>query len=117
MICNFAAAETTRAQIDSWVDWAAEVDAAARQCAFPIARDKLPFDARVAVKGRETLDRLLAVLDGHLSSRTFLVGQTITLADIIVAWALIVPYLVVGLYCHSLRHHHFQKDESMHWHG
>lgn len=48
-----------------------------------------------AEKARAELDRQLAILEGHLSGRTFLVGQAITLADVIVAWSLLVPYLTV----------------------
>lgn len=53
------------------------------------------FDAVAAEKARAELDRQLAILEGHLSGRTFLVGQAITLADVIVAWSLLVPYLAV----------------------
>ncbi|CAL8468182.1 g7721 [Coccomyxa elongata] len=87
--------DTTRAQIDGWIDWAAGVELQARICAFPVANPRWKFDAAAAEKARAELDRQLAILEGHLSGRTFLVGQAITLADVIVAWSLLVPYLTL----------------------
>lgn len=43
------------------------------------------------------LQKLLGVLENHLKLRTYLVGETVTLADVTVACSLLLPYKYVSL--------------------
>ncbi|KAI8804538.1 glutathione S-transferase, partial [Cladochytrium replicatum] len=42
----------------------------------------LPHNAEMVARAKEEVSRVLAYLDSHLLSRTFLVGESVTLADI-----------------------------------
>jgi len=46
--------------------------------------------------------RVLKVLDQALSPRTFLVGESITLADLAVATAVLLPFKYVCVLCNTL---------------
>lgn len=48
---------------------------------------------------RAELIRVLKVLDKALEPRTFLVGETITLADVAVATAVLLPFKYVSMRC------------------
>jgi elongation factor 1-gamma len=71
----------------------------------------VPYNKGQETHYRELLPRPLGVLDKHLSTRTYLVGERITLADLEAARTLEVLYgEVVGKetrekYPHVLRHH------------
>lgn len=54
-----------------------------------------PIDKSAYHKGLKTLDGILAVLEQHMAGRTFLVGQTLSLADLLVAVALVPLYTLV----------------------
>lgn len=48
---------------------------------------------------RAELMRVLKVLDQTLALRTYLVGESITLADMAVATAVLLPFKYVGVLC------------------
>jgi elongation factor 1-gamma len=79
------------AQIDSWIDFCAhELELPATMWFYPVF-GYMPFNAAATAKAKEDLNKALATLDAHLLHRTYLVGDTMTLADITVASALIYP--------------------------
>jgi len=83
------------AQVDQWLDYSAnEIDQAAGMWVYPIL-GYLPYDARVTQKAKEDIQKALSILNTHLATRTFLVGQRITLADIVVFCALYWPLTMV----------------------
>lgn len=89
--------DTSRAQIDAWVDWCLGVEEPLINYILPIGLPIRPYEEAAYAKGKTDLNRQLETLERHLAStgRTFLVGQALSLADILVAWTLITPFLVV----------------------
>jgi len=83
------------ALIDQWVDFAAsEIDLAALAWIFPIL-GVIPNNALATKKAQEDVKKVLSILDNHLLTRTYLVGNRVTLADIAVATSLIQLYTLV----------------------
>ena len=79
------------AQIDSWVDFAShEIELPASMWFYPVF-GYMPFNGAATAKAKEDLKKALAVLEKHLLHRTYLVGEQVTLADIVVASALVYP--------------------------
>ncbi|XP_053577750.1 elongation factor 1-gamma isoform X2 [Bombina bombina] len=61
---------------------------------YPIM-GRLPFNKQSTEHAKETCCKLLSALDAYLRTCTFLVGERLTLADIVVASALLWPYVMV----------------------
>ena len=81
-----------RAQVDGWMDNAsAELDRPIRAWIFPIL-GYIPQDIEAAKAGQAAVRVYLAALDRHLASRTWLVGEALTLADLSVGFTLRGPY-------------------------
>lgn len=79
------------------------VEAAQLACIWPMLTPHHPYDKAAYFKGKASLNTLLQALERHMSDgRTYLVGHSLTLADILVAWVFIAPYLVVRFRCHHL---------------
>jgi len=83
------------AQVDSWMDFVAhEVEMPACVWVYPILGytefAQAPHDRAVA-----DLRKALGVMEAHLTSRTFLVGNAVTLADIAAVAALYYPMKLV----------------------
>ncbi|KAL7986350.1 hypothetical protein Chor_011516 [Crotalus horridus] len=81
-----------RALVRQWISYAdMEITPAACAVAFSSLRvskqNKQGLDRAVA-----ELQHLLGVLDSHLKLRTYLVGETMTLADVTAACSLLLPY-------------------------
>ena len=57
----------------------------------------LPANPKSMNKGKKDLVEALKVLENHLRSRSFVVGNTVTLADIVLTSALV--YVVFSLKC------------------
>ena len=55
----------------------------------------MPYNPLATGKAKSDLARALAVLENHLSDKTYLVGHKITLADIVVVSALVYPFKFV----------------------
>ena len=96
------AADITRAEVDAWVDWCSGVEAAQLAYVWPMLVPQWPYDKAAYCRGSASLDAHLQALERHLrGGRTYLVGHALTLADILVAWVFIAPYLVVRSRPHS----------------
>jgi elongation factor 1-gamma len=78
--------------VEQWLEFAAtEVELPGNVWVFPIL-GFIPDNNIATQKAKGDVRKALEVLNKHLSSRTFLVGQRVTLADIVVASSLIRLY-------------------------
>ena len=78
-----------QAQVDSWIDFSAnELELPASMWTYPVL-GYMPFNLDVYNKAKEDLAKGLKTLDAFLLTRTYLVGEKITLADICVTSALV----------------------------
>lgn len=78
-------------QVDAWMDMCShEVGAAVCPWVFSLL-GFYTFNAAVTAKAREDVKKYLQVLENHLLLRTFLVGESITLADIAMASMFVYP--------------------------
>jgi len=83
------------AQVDQWVDFAAsEIELAAYAWIFPI-QGIIPNNMQATKKAQEDIKKVLSILDNYLLTRTYLVGNYVTLADVAVATALLPLYQLV----------------------
>ncbi len=83
------------ALVDSWIDFCAhEVELAAIIWFYPVI-GYMPYVEAAVTKAKGDLLNSLKVLEDHLQSRTYLVGEKITLADIVIASALVYPMKLV----------------------
>jgi len=84
------------AEIDSWVDFASnELDLPASVWVYPVV-GYMQFSQAAYEKAKADLAASLAALDSHLLTRTFLVTDQVTLADIAVASSLVYPFKLVA---------------------
>nr|XP_060615928.1 valine--tRNA ligase-like [Anolis sagrei ordinatus] len=83
------------ALVRQWISFAnLEVAPAACAAAFSVLGVSKQ-NKQVTDRALAELRNLLGVLDGHLKLRTYLVGEAVTLADVTVACALLLPYKYV----------------------
>ena len=82
------------AQVDSWLDFAiTDLELPAALAVGPVVYAE--GSPAVAAEGLAKLLEALAVLEAHLKPRTYLVGEAVTLADIVAACALVNPFRYV----------------------
>eukprot|EP00924_Labyrinthula_sp_SR-Ha-C_P008643 maker-scaffold_37-snap-gene-2.0-mRNA-1 protein AED:0.02 eAED:0.02 QI:116/1/1/1/0.66/0.5/4/386/401 len=84
-----------KAQIQSWIEFSGnEVEVPAVVSTYSLIgwmkMSQVPFE-----KARKDLNKAMSTLESHLKSRTFLVGEGISLADITLAAALVLPFKVL----------------------
>lgn len=83
------------ALIDQWIDFASsEIELAAYAWIFPI-QGVIPNNFQATKKAQEDVKKVLSVLDNHLVTRTYLVGNSVSLADVVVATTLLQLYQLV----------------------
>jgi len=83
------------AAVDAWVDFAAnEIELPASVWFYPVA-GYMPFHKAAYEKAKADLSNALTILNDQLLLKTYLVGDQITLADIVVASALVYPMKLV----------------------
>jgi len=81
--------------IDQWIDFAAtEVELPSLAWIFPI-QGIIPNNPLATKKAQEDIKKVLQILDSHLITRTYIVGNTVTLADIVLATSLLELYQLV----------------------
>ncbi|DBB11178.1 hypothetical protein WJX82_002672 [Trebouxia sp. C0006] len=88
------ATDTTRALIDAWIDWALVLDKVAESWAYPMLGLRSNEPAAVAT-AKSDFEKALQTLEIHLKSSTFLVGESLTLADLVVISHLLLLYITV----------------------
>lgn len=86
--------DTATALIDAWIDWAAALDTATKNWIEPMFGQG-SYQASAAESAKADFEKALQTLEKHLSSSTYLVGQSLTLADLVVVSHLLLLYLVV----------------------
>lgn len=83
------------ALVDSWIDWCAnELELPATIWFYPVA-GQMPFHEKAYNKAKSDLTCALSSLNAYLADKTYLVGDSVTLADIVVASALVYPMKLV----------------------
>lgn len=83
-------------QVDSWIDFCShDLELPATVWYYP-ALGYLPYNAASCGKAKGDVSKALAVLEKHLSDKTYLVGHQITLADITIACTLLYPFKFVA---------------------
>jgi elongation factor 1-gamma len=83
------------ASVEQWIDFAvSEIDLAAAVWVYPI-QGVIPNNANATQKAKGDIRKAMENLNKHLLSRTFLVGNRISLADIVVATSLYRLYELV----------------------
>jgi len=91
----FGASAFEAGQVEQWVDFAShEIELPASVWVFPI-QGKIPDNATATQRAKSDIRKSLDILNKHLSTRTYLVGERITLADIVVATSLFRLYELV----------------------
>eukprot|EP00735_Rhodelphis_limneticus_P009194 TRINITY_DN2601_c1_g1::TRINITY_DN2601_c1_g1_i1::g.19461::m.19461 TRINITY_DN2601_c1_g1::TRINITY_DN2601_c1_g1_i1::g.19461 ORF type:complete len:458 (+),score=223.10,sp/P26641/EF1G_HUMAN/43.08/4e-111,EF1G/PF00647.14/3.3e-40,GST_N/PF02798.15/1.1e-16,GST_N/PF02798.15/8.6e+03,GST_C/PF00043.20/2.8e-12,GST_C/PF00043.20/9.1e+03,GST_N_3/PF13417.1/2.5e-10,GST_N_2/PF13409.1/3.2e-10,GST_C_3/PF14497.1/3.8e-09,GST_C_3/PF14497.1/4.5e+03,GST_C_2/PF13410.1/1.7e-05,DUF1510/PF07423.6/0.011,Ycf1/PF05758.7/0.029,NARP len=81
-------------KVDSWIDYEPALIASLGAWVYPLL-GYVPYSAEAINKAKEEVRTQLAVLDKYLATRTYMVGQRITLADIILASSLTIGYKLV----------------------
>lgn len=82
-------------QVDAWVDFALnEVELPASMWVYPVL-GLSDFNPAVTAQSKKDLKAALISLEKHLKFRTFMVGDAVTLADIVLACALLYPFKMV----------------------
>lgn len=72
-----------QAQVDAWVDWSTgEVDAPLLSWFLPIA-GIWPYSKEKEAAAQQAVKKALASLDAVLATKTYLVGDAVTLADVV----------------------------------
>jgi len=75
--------------IDQWVDFSANtIDLAAWSWVYPID-GVISNNALATKRAGEQIKKVFQILDSHLSTRTYLVGNRVSIADIVVATSLV----------------------------
>lgn len=81
--------------IDQWVEFSAtEVELPAYAWVLPI-QGVIANNPQATAKAQQDIKKVLQILDGHLYTRTYMVGNNVTLADIVLASALLPLYTLV----------------------
>jgi elongation factor 1-gamma len=84
----YGASDFEAAQVDQWVDFSiSEIDLPASVWVFPIL-GYIQNNATATQRAKGDIRKVLDILNSHLADRTFLVGERISLADIVVATSL-----------------------------
>jgi len=82
-------------QIDQWMDWVrGDLELAGAVWLYPIF-GLFPNNPQATEKAKEDIKKQLIMLDDHVATRSYLVGDNISLADIVVACTLVPLYTVV----------------------
>jgi elongation factor 1-gamma len=78
--------------IDSWVDFCShELELPIVLWLYPVL-NYMPYHAESSEKAKADVRKALTVLENHLLTHTFLVGEKVTLADIVTVSVLVYPF-------------------------
>jgi elongation factor 1-gamma len=84
-----------QAVVEQWIDWSVgEVDLPAAAWLYPIL-GFIPNNAEATQKAKGDIRKALGILNDHLQTRTFMVGERVTLADIILTISFYGLYTMV----------------------
>jgi elongation factor 1-gamma len=91
----YGASAFEASQIDQWIDFSAnEIELPGAAWLYPIL-GYVPNNPEATNKAQEDIKKSLNILNQHLQTKTFLVGERISLADIVVSMALYRLYQLV----------------------
>jgi len=91
----FGSSQLENAHVDQWIDFASsEIELPTAAWLFPILQI-VPFHKEATEKAKGDIKKAMTILNTHLNTRTFLVGERISLADISVAMTLYRLYQLV----------------------
>jgi len=91
----YGASPIEQAQVDQWIDFSSnEIELPSAAWIFPIL-NIVPFHKEATEKAKGDIKKALTILNNHLNTKTFLVGERVSLADIVVALSLYRLYAMV----------------------
>jgi len=91
----FGSSDFEAAQVEQWIDFSVtEIDLPSSVWVFPIL-GYIQNNATATQRAKGDIRKVLDILNNHLAERTFLVGERISLADIVVATSLHRLYVKV----------------------
>jgi elongation factor 1-gamma len=90
----FGANAYEAAQVEQWVEYSAELDLPASVWVFPIL-NIIPNNSNAVQKAKGDVRKALENLNKHFLNKTFLVGQRLSLADVVLAATLYRLYELV----------------------
>jgi elongation factor 1-gamma len=91
----FGSNEYEAAMVDQWLDFAtAEIELPAAAWLLPIF-EIVPENREATAKAKGDIRKVMGILNNHLATRTFLVGERVSLADIAVSMTLYRLYKTV----------------------
>lgn len=83
------------ASVDSWMEWCKnELELPCCVWFYPVA-GYMPFHPDAHTKSKGDVAKALSVLDAYLLDKTYLVGDSVTLADIVIVSTLLYPFKLV----------------------
>ena len=92
---NFLILFSVQALVDQWIDFASnEIELPSAAWIYPIL-DIVPENREATNKAKGDIRKALDILNHHLETRTFLVGERVSLADIVVSMSLYRLYQLV----------------------
>jgi len=84
----YGASDFEAAQVDQWIDFSvSEIDLPASVWIFPIL-GLIQNNSNATQRAKGDIRKILDILNNHLADKTFLVGERISLADVVVACSL-----------------------------
>lgn len=101
-----------KALVDAWVDSSIAVAQFSADLVYPLL-GSTPADKQMQGRAQHAFLDYLKALDLHTTSRTFLVGKELTLADVVVAMEFVLTYVAVSLASILLVERH---NEQVAWH-
>lgn len=91
----FGSNEYEEALVNQWIDFAAsEIDLPAGVWLYPIL-GYIEFNAEATNLAKGDIRKVLQIINDHLANRTYLVGERISLADIVVGTSLVYLFKLV----------------------
>lgn len=91
----FGSNEYEEALVNQWIDFAAsEIDLPAGVWLYPIL-GYIEFNAEATNLAKGDIRKVLQILNDHLANRTYLVGERLSLADIVVGTSLVYLFKLV----------------------
>jgi len=88
----FGSNDLEAGQVDQWIDWVrGDLELAGAVWLYPLY-GLIPNNPQATEQAKEDIKKQLVMLDNHIATRSYLVGERISLADIVVACTLIPLY-------------------------
>eukprot|EP00798_Chlamydomonas_sp_ICE-L_P016395 gene16395-22597_t len=86
--------DLSRAHVDQWVDWANVLDESAPGWLY-VLWGMRPYDKAAYEVCQAKFETNMSILEAHLTGKTWMVGDRVTLADIVVAMNVFNYYILI----------------------